>query len=87
MLLDKKHILAGKFSLYRLQTPLSKRRSCVNSLTGSDELSHFIKAMARKQLWFAHGQLEVLREKCVNLARLRYNFSDAYGGDGALFQD
>jgi predicted nucleotidyltransferase len=50
------------------------------------ELSHFIKAMARKQLWFAYGQLEVLRQKCVNLARLRYNFSDAYGEEEPYFK-
>jgi len=42
------------------------------------ELSHFIKAMGRKQLWFAHGQIEVMRRICTILARLKHNFSDAY---------
>lgn len=46
------------------------------------ELSHFLKAMGRKQLWFAYGQIEVMRKICVNLARLHYNFADAYLGDG-----
>lgn len=39
------------------------------------DLSHFITAMGRGQLWWAHGQLEDLRRYCVNLARLRHNFS------------
>lgn len=50
------------------------------------ELSHFIKAMARQQLWFAYGQLEVLRQICVNLARLRHDFSDSYGGEEPYFK-
>ncbi len=33
--------------------------------------------MGRGQLWWAYGQLEILRRMCVNLARLRHNFSDA----------
>ena len=39
------------------------------------DLSHFITAMGRGQLWWAHGQLEELRRYCVNLALLRHNFS------------
>jgi hypothetical protein len=50
------------------------------------DLSHFIKAMGRRQLWFAYGQLEVIRQNCVNLARLRYNFSDAYVGEEPYFK-
>jgi hypothetical protein len=50
------------------------------------ELSHFIKAMARRQLWFAHGQLEAMRQICVNLARLRYDFSDAAVGEEPYFK-
>jgi hypothetical protein len=46
------------------------------------DLSHFITALARGQLWWAYGQLEVLRLMCVNLARLRANFSgEAEGYD------
>jgi predicted nucleotidyltransferase len=45
------------------------------------ELSHFITAMQRDQLWWAHGQLEVMRLQCVNLARLRHNFADPYVTD------
>jgi len=39
------------------------------------DLSHFITALGRGQLWWAQGQLEDLRRYCVNLARLRHNFS------------
>jgi predicted nucleotidyltransferase len=41
------------------------------------DLSHFITAMGRGQLWWAQGQLEVLRRICVNLARLRADYSAA----------
>jgi predicted nucleotidyltransferase len=34
------------------------------------ELSHFVKAMGRGQLWWAAGQLEALRGHCVNLVRI-----------------
>ena len=50
------------------------------------ELSHFIKAMGRMQLWFAYGQLEVMRQKCVNLVRLRHNFLDAKVGEEPYFK-
>jgi predicted nucleotidyltransferase len=39
------------------------------------DLSHLITALARGQLWWAYGQLGILRLSCVNLARLRANFS------------
>ena len=44
------------------------------------DLSHFTTAMARGQIWWAYGQLEVLRLHCVNLARLRQNFSAVADG-------
>jgi predicted nucleotidyltransferase len=34
------------------------------------ELSHFVKAIGRNQLWWAAGQLEALRNHCVNIARI-----------------
>jgi predicted nucleotidyltransferase len=34
------------------------------------ELSHFVKAIGRDQLWWATGQVEALRNHCVNLARI-----------------
>ena len=34
--------------------------------------------MVRGRLWTAHGLLEGLRLKCVNLARLKHDFSSAW---------
>jgi predicted nucleotidyltransferase len=50
------------------------------------DLSHFITAIARGQLWWAYGQLEALRLYCVNLARLRQNFSDTDVGEEGYFK-
>jgi hypothetical protein len=50
------------------------------------ELSHFIKAMGRGQLWFAYGQLEMMRQICMSLARLRHNFHDIYAHKEPYFK-
>jgi hypothetical protein len=50
------------------------------------ELSHFNTALARGQLWWAHGQLEALRHNCMNLARLRQNFLDPDVGSESYFK-
>lgn len=50
------------------------------------DLSHFITAMGRGQLWWAAGQLEVLRRICVNLSRLRHDFSDGEVGEDPWFK-
>jgi hypothetical protein len=50
------------------------------------EVSHFSKAMARGQLWFAYGELEIMRHMCVNLARLHHNFTDDGVGDEPYFK-
>jgi predicted nucleotidyltransferase len=39
------------------------------------DLSHFITAMARGHLWWAHGQLDTLRRVGVDLLRLQQDFS------------
>jgi predicted nucleotidyltransferase len=44
------------------------------------DLAHFVAAVGRGQLWWGHGQLEVLRRICVNLARLHHDFSAAAEG-------
>ncbi|MBX3082738.1 MAG: aminoglycoside 6-adenylyltransferase [Anaerolineae bacterium] len=79
VLLDKNNILAGQV----FSTPtaeLSEQRELLRRQIDGfwHELSHFIKAMGRQQLWFAYGQIEVMRRMCVLLARLKYNFSDPY---------
>src|SRR6266496_5888041 len=77
VLLDKKGILAG--AVFSWQEPtqaeqIETLRRLINwfwhNLT-----HHFITPIARGQLWSAYGALEDLRLTCVNLARLRQNFS------------
>jgi predicted nucleotidyltransferase len=87
VLLDKKNILAEAVFPRRKADPteqIETLRQLVNWFR--HELSHFIKAMGRRQLWFAYGQLEVMRHMCVNLARLRYNFSDGKVGKEPYFK-
>lgn len=83
VLLDKKGILAGQV----FPAPVANQAEQIELLRQQIEwfwhdLAHFIKAMGRRQLWFAYGQIEVLRQMCVVLARLRYDFSDPYAGGG-----
>ncbi len=82
-LLDKKGLLTGEvFPMH----PVHKAKQIEFLRRQIDwfwhDLSHFIKAMGRRQLWFAQGELEIIRQNCVNLARLNYNFSDAYVSEG-----
>jgi predicted nucleotidyltransferase len=75
VLLDKKGILAG--AVFPGHEPT--RAEQIETLRRLvywfwHDVSHFITAMGRGQLWWAHGQLEELRRYCVNLARLRHNF-------------
>ena len=77
VLLDKKGILAG--AVFSLQEPtqaeqIETLRRLINWFW-HDLLHHFITPMSRGQLWSAYGALEELRLTCVNLARLRQNFS------------
>jgi len=50
------------------------------------ELSHFITAMGRGQLWWAYGQLESMRDICINLSRLKHNFLRAEIGEEPYFK-
>ena len=83
VLLDKKDILVGR----DFPAPAANQAKQIELLRQQidgfwHELSHFIKAMGRGQLWFAYGQIEAMSQICVVLARLRYNFSDAHVGGG-----
>jgi len=87
VLLDKKGILAGV--VFADQNPGSveqteKLRRLIYWFW--HDMSHFITAMGRGQLWWAHGQLEELRRFCVNLARLSNNFADADVGNEPYFK-
>jgi predicted nucleotidyltransferase len=87
VLLDKKDILAGEVFPQHAADPAKQMETLRHQIDWFwHDLSHFIKAMGRGQLWFAYGELEVIRQICVNLARLRYNFSDAYVGEEPYFK-
>jgi predicted nucleotidyltransferase len=76
ILLDKKNILAG--AVFPRNEPTQAEQTETLRRLGYwfwHDLSHFTAAMGRGQLWWAYGQLEVLRRYCVNLAHLRHNFS------------
>jgi len=76
-LLDKKGILAGAVFSWHDPTQaeqIETLRRLVNWFW-HDLLHHFITPLAHGQIWSAYGGLEDLRLTCVNLARLRQNFS------------
>jgi len=81
VLLDTKDILAGAVFPEAAPTPAEQRETLRRLVAWFwHDLSHFITAMARDQLWWAHGQLEELRRFCVQLARLRQNFAASADG-------
>jgi hypothetical protein len=77
VLLDKKGILAGAVFSWH-EPSQAEQIETLHHLVNwfwHDLLHHFITPMARGQFWSAYGALEDLRLTCVNLARLRQNFS------------
>lgn len=87
VLLDKQNILAGVTST-REQPEV---REQVETLRQQiyyfwHDLAHLITALGRGQLWWAGGQIEVLRRICVNLARLRQDFLDPEVGEDPYFK-
>ena len=81
VLLDKKNLLARAVFPRSQPAPAEQRETLHRLLCWFwHDLSHFIAAMGRRQLWWAYGQLEALRRSCVNLARLRHDFSEAADG-------
>ena len=77
VLLDKKGILAGIVFSWDQPTQAEQIETLRSLISWFwHELSHhFITPMARGQLWSAYGALEDMRLTCVNMARLRQNFS------------
>jgi len=72
-LIDKQALLEGV--LFPEQRPdQAEQRATLQFLLNCfwHDMSHFITAMARGQLWWASGQLAELRSICMNLARLYY---------------
>lgn len=87
VLLDRKGILAGAVFPWFEVEPAEQIETLHRLITWFwHNLSHFITAMARGQLWWAYGQLEELRRSCLNLARLRENFSDPGVGEEGYYK-
>jgi predicted nucleotidyltransferase len=76
VLLDKKNILTEAVFPRRHPTQAESHETLRRLVYWFwHDLSHFIAALGRGQLWWAYGQLEALRRYCVNLVRLRHNFA------------
>lgn len=76
VLLDKQCLLEGVIFSGRVPTYIEQKETLRRLIYWFwHDLSHFIAALSRGQLWWSYGQLEVLRRKCVDLSRLRENFS------------
>jgi predicted nucleotidyltransferase len=80
-LLDKKNLLAEAVFPRHQPAPAEQIETLRRLVSWFwHDLSHFITALGRGQLWWAYGQLEELRRCCVNLARLRHDFSGEANG-------
>lgn len=87
VLLDKQNIFAGALPKPAPPPPAAQEKKLRDLITWFwHDLSHFITAVARGQLWWAYGQLDILRLMCVNLARLTHDFSDPEVGDDSYFK-
>lgn len=87
VLVDKKDILAGVEFPYAEPDPVEQAEKLRQLIYWFwHELSHFTTAMGHGQLWWAQGQLEVLRGFCINLARMRHNFLDPDVGEEPYFK-
>jgi hypothetical protein len=87
VLLDKQGILSGvDFPKHEADPDEQAERLGQLIMVFWHDMLHLIKALGRGQLWFAYGQLEVLRQICLNLARLRHNFADPDIGDEPHFK-
>jgi predicted nucleotidyltransferase len=87
VLLDKQGLLRGvDFPMHEADPAEQVERLRQLIMVFWHDLLHFVKALDRGQLWFAYGELEVLRRMCINLARLRHNFADPGVGDEPHFK-
>ena len=88
VLLDKTGILSDVDFPYEDADPIEQIALLESIMNGFwHDVSHFITALARGQLWWAYGQLEALRHMCLQLARLRHNFlDDEVAGHEAFFK-
>jgi hypothetical protein len=80
-LVDKKGLLAGMvFPLYRPGEESQLRVLHKSMYWFWDNVSHFVTAMHRGQLWSAYGSLDEMRLKCLKLARLKHDFTLEHTG-------
>lgn len=89
VLVDKKYLLAEAAIPWReaIRPPVEQLKALRQQVYWFwHDLSHFITALGRGQLWWASGQLEALRLYCINLARLQQNFSDPEVGNEGYFK-
>jgi hypothetical protein len=87
VLLDKSGILGGVVFKGHQPTREEQVEALRRQIFGFwHDLSHFVTAMGRGQIWWARGQLEALRRSCVNLVRLQTSFADAEVGDEPYFK-
>jgi predicted nucleotidyltransferase len=71
ILLDKRDVLRGAKFPFAKPDPDEQREQLRQVLTWFwHDVSHFISALGRGDLWWAYGQLEALRRYCVNLVRV-----------------
>lgn len=78
-LFDRGGILEGVAFAEERTDPAEQREVLRQILTWFwHELSHFITAIGRGELWWAAGQLESLRGHCVNLVRIEHG---AFAGE------
>jgi predicted nucleotidyltransferase len=82
ILLDKKDILAGAVFSWHQPTQDEQIEALRRSINWfwHDLSHHFITPVARGQLWSAYGALEDMRLTCINLARLRQDFTERAEG-------
>jgi predicted nucleotidyltransferase len=87
VLLDKKGILEG----VQFNGSQPARAEQIETLRRQvyafwHDLSHFLVAMGRGQLWWAHGQLEALRRCCMSLVRLQQDLSSTGAVEDPYFK-
>jgi predicted nucleotidyltransferase len=72
-LVDKRGILDGAELPLPQPDPDERREQLRQVLNWFwHDLSHFMAALGRGELWWAYGQLEALRRYCVNLLRIEH---------------
>ncbi len=72
-LIDKRGILEGVEFPFAQPDPDERREQLRQVLNWFwHDLSHFMAALGRGELWWAYGQLEALRRYCVNLLRIEH---------------